>query len=227
MPATTSRSYPWLRDNALTLVLLSVFALSLVGQAVAGLQTENAERQQHGQNALSVVGYLTGGAFLSALFENWESEFLQMWAYVMLTAYAVQRGSPESRDPEAETPQDRDPALDASEPGAPWPVRQGRLARTLYSHSLGLALLGLFLVSLVLHWLNSARAAADEALLHGQPPPGLLAYLGQPQFWFESFQNWQSEFLSTAVLIVLGIFLRERRSPESKPVSESHAKTGS
>lgn len=227
MPATPAGAHHWLRDNALTVVLLSVFAVSLIGQSIAGFHAENAERLQHGQAALSASAYLTGGAFLSALFENWESEFLQMWAYVVLTAYAIQRGSPESRDPDAETPQDRDPALDAAKPDAPWPVRHGRLARLLYSHSLGLTLLGLFAASFTLHWINSARAAADEAVRHGQPPPGLVAYLGEPQFWFESFQNWQSEFLSTAVLIVLGVFLRERRSPESKPVGESHAKTGS
>lgn len=227
MPRQQSKVPPsWLRDNALTLILVGLFAFSLVGQIVAGLHADNAERMEHGQAAQSLGAYLVGGGFLSALFENWESEFLQMWAYVMLTAYVVQRGSPESRDPDSETPQDRDPALDARRRDAPWPVRHGRVARTLYSHSLGFALFALFVVAFVLHWLNSARAAAEEALQHSQVPDSALAYLGNPQFWFESFQNWQSEFLSTAVLIVLGVFLRERRSPESKPVGAPHAKTG-
>ena len=101
-----------------------------------------------------------------------------------------------------------------------------RLARSLYSHSLGLALLFLFLLSFVLHWLNSARHAAEEAAAHGEPGGGMLAHLGEAQFWFESFQNWQSEFLSTAVLVVLAIFLRERGSPESKAVGDPHGKTG-
>jgi hypothetical protein len=217
----------WIRDNGLTLALAVLFLASLVGQIVAGHGAENEERLQHGQVLIGLGEYLKGGPFLSALFENWESEFLQMGAYVTLTAYLFQRGSPESKDPDEAAPQDRDPALDEKKADAPWPVRAGGLARAVYAHSLGLALFGLFAASFVLHWVNSARAAAEEALQHNQPPPGLLEYLGDARFWFESFQNWQSEFLSTAVLIVLAIFLRERGSPESKPVSAPHAQTGS
>lgn len=217
----------WFRDNGLTLVLLSLFALSFVGQAFAGWASENAELADHGRAAIDLVGYLVSGAFLSSLFENWESEFLQMWAFVMLTAYLFQRGSPESKDPDEAAPQDRDPALDARKAGAPAAVRIGGWARALYSHSLGLALLLLFIASFVLHFVNSARLAADEAGMHGKAASGgMLGHLGEAQFWFESFQNWQSEFLSTAVLIVLAIFLRERGSPESKPVAAPHAKTG-
>lgn len=215
------------RDNGLTLVLLSLFAVSVIGQAVAGLASENAELAAHGDAALTLPAYLASGAFLSSLFENWESEFLQMWAFVMLTAYLFQRGSPESKDPDGPAPQDRDPALDARKAGAPLPVRLGGVARALYSHSLGLALFLLFAASFVLHLINSARLAVEEARLHGEAVAGgLLAHMGEPEFWFESFQNWQSEFLSTAVLIVLAIFLRERGSPESKPVAAPHQVTG-
>lgn len=217
----------FLKDNGLTLALLALFAISLVGQAVSGLASENAELAMHGGATLTLPAYLTSGAFLSSLFENWESEFLQMWAFVMLTAYLFQRGSPESKDPDSPAPQDRDPALDAGKTQAPLPVRLGRVPRAIYSHSLGLALFLLFVVSFVLHLINSARLAADDAQLHGEATKGgLLAHMGEPEFWFESFQNWQSEFLSTAVLIVLAIFLRERGSPESKPVSAPHAVTG-
>lgn len=216
----------WLRDNGLTLVLLSLFALSFVGHAAAGWASENAEMADHGRAAIGLVSYLVSGAFLSSVFENWESEFLQMWAFVMLTAYLFQRGSPESKDPDEAAPQDRDPALDARKAGAPTAVRIGGWARTLYSHSLGLTLLLLFIASFVLHFVNSARLAADEAGMHGAATGGMLSHLGEAQFWFESFQNWQSEFLSTAVLIVLAIYLRERGSPESKPVATPHARTG-
>jgi hypothetical protein len=215
-----------LRDNGLSLVLLLLFLVSLTGQALTGHGVDNESRLEHGEAVVGMAAYLVSGEFLSALFENWESEFLQMWAFVMLTAYLFQRGSPESKDPDEKAPQDRDPALDASKPEAPWPVRAGKVARTLYGHSLGLALLALFIVSFVLHWVNSARHAADEALAHGQPPPSLMQHLGDVQFWFESFQNWQSEFLSTAVLVILAIFLRERGSPESKPVGAPHSQTG-
>jgi hypothetical protein len=105
-------------------------------------------------------------------------------------------------------------------------VRRGGLALQLYSHSLGLALILLFLASFVLHWVNSWRKAVEEAAQHGQPPEGLFQYLGGSEFWFESFQNWQSEFLSTAVLIVLAIWLREKGSPESKPIAAPHGETG-
>jgi len=216
-----------LRNNGLTIVLLLLFAGALVGQAATGLVSENADRLEHGEDALGLFAYLGGGAFLSSLFENWESEFLQMSAYVVLTAYLMQRGSPESRDLDKDIPQDRDPALDAAREDAPWAVRAGGFARSLYAHSLGLALFALFLASFVLHFLNSARDAADQAAAHGQAAGGLLDHLGEAEFWFESFQNWQSEFLSTAVLIVLGVFLRQRGSPESKPVSAPHAQTGS
>lgn len=216
----------WLRDNGLTLTLLALFGVSLIGQALTGWSVENHARADHAQSPLAFTIYLTSGEFLSALFENWESEFLQMWAFVMLTAYLFQRGSPESRDPDKAAPQDRDAKLDARKHGAPWPVRAGGLAREAYAHSLGIALLALFLASFALHWINSARKAAQDAIIHGQQAPTFLTYLAEPEFWFESFQNWQSEFLSTAVLIVLSIYLRERRSPESKAVGDSNAKTG-
>jgi hypothetical protein len=216
----------WLRDNGLTLALTALFVLSVVGQGWAGWLAEAEEQTRHGQTAPELFDYLESGALLSALFENWESEFLQMWAFVMLTAYLIQKGSPESRKPDEENPQDRDPRLDENKPDAPWPVRLGGVARAVYSHSLGFALLALFIGSFVLHWINSARHAAEEAQAHGEALPGLVERLAEAEFWFESFQNWQSEFLSTAVLIVLAIFLRERHSPESKPVGEAHAKTG-
>ena len=216
----------WLRNNGLTLALLALFTASLAGQAVTGWASENEMLLDHGKAPLLLASYLTSAPFLSALFENWESEFLQMWVFVMLTAYLFQRGSPESKDPDASAPQDRDPKADARKVGAPWPVRAGGWARVAYSHSLGMVLLSLFIASFILHWLNSARRAAGEALAHGHPALSAGAYLFQPEFWFESFQNWQSEFLSTAVLIVLAIFLRERRSPESKPVGAPHSQTG-
>lgn len=217
----------WLRDNGLTIALMALFTLSLIGQIAAGLAHENDELREHGARAIGLAAYLGSGAFLSSLFENWESEFLQMWAFVMLTAYLYQRGSPESKDPDKAAKQDRDPRLDAKKPGAPRPVRLGGFPRAVYSHSLGLALLGLFLAAFVLHLVNSARLAAEERDLHGGGPGlDVLGHLGEAQFWFESFQNWQSEFLSTAVLIVLAIYLREKGSPESKPVSAPHGKTG-
>jgi hypothetical protein len=216
----------FLRDNGLTIVLMILFAGSVVGMALTGLSASNEERAQDGVAALSLGQYLVSGQFMSALYENWESEFLQMGTYVVLTAYLYQRGSPESRALDGNVEQDRDPQKDRGDPKAPWPVRVGGVATKVYAHSLGAALFLLFLISFGLHWINSARAQAEEAILQGKTPQHFIAYLGDAPLWFESFQNWQSEFLSTAVLVVLAIFLRERGSPESKAVGDPHAKTG-
>lgn len=206
----------FLRDNSLTLALLGMFLFSLGGMALTGLAAHNEELVQHGRQAIELGAYLKGGTFLSALFENWESEFLQMATYVVLTAMLFQRGSAESRDPDA-------PARENDE--LPWRDRQPALA-WLYERSLGLALASLFLASFALHWWFSFVADNEEAALHGGERNTPLGYLVDPQLWFESFQNWQSEFLSTAVLVVLSIFLRQRGSPESKPVAAEHSETG-
>lgn len=215
-----------LRDNGLTIVLTLATVITVTGMLFTGLAVYNHELAEHGARQLGLGEYVVSGHHLSALFENWESEFLQMSAYVMLTAFLFQKGSAESKDPAEEAEQDKDPALDKHNAEAPWPVRAGRLSRAVYSYSLGWALFLLFAVSFILHLKYSANAAAAEAATHGQTAPDYLDHLSSAQFWFESFQNWQSEFLSTAVLVVLSIFLRFRGSPESKPVASPHSETG-
>ncbi len=216
----------FLRDNGLTIVLVGATVATLIGMTMSGLSVFNEELVQHHQPGVSLATYLTSGHFLSALFENWESEFLQMSAYVALTAFLFQRGSAESKDPDGGAEQDEDPAVHVDDPDAPLPVRLGGLSASLYAYSLGIALFVLFLLSFALHLQHSAAAEAVEALSHGKPPPTIWQHAGSSKFWFESFQNWQSEFLSTAVLVVLSIFLRFRGSPESKPVAAPHSKTG-
>jgi hypothetical protein len=215
-----------LRDNGLTIALMVAFALCLGGMLWAGWLEENAMRLDHGLGPLSMLEYGSGPTFQSALFENWESEFLQMSAYVIMTAMLFQRGSSESKDPDGTNPEDADPATQRASQHVPWPVRAGGLWLRLYSYSLGIALLALFLASFLLHWGRSVAAANEDALMHGGSVQGLFDYLGDAQLWFESFQNWQSEFLSTAVLVVLSIVLRHRGSPESKAVADPHGKTG-
>src|SRR4051812_32507041 len=213
------------KDNGLTIVLMLLFLASIFGQWIAGWRVENQDLARHGRETLSLAAYAFSPEFLSSVFENWESEFLQMSAYVVLTAMLVQRGSAESRDP-ADPPRDENLKAQARSAGAPRILMGGDTARWLYAHSLGMALFTLFILSFLLHWWNSAEAAAAEALQHGETPASVLAYLGDPQLWFESFQNWQSEFLSTAVLVVLSIWLRQRESPESKAVAAPHEATG-
>ncbi|HEU0135009.1 MAG TPA: DUF6766 family protein [Allosphingosinicella sp.] len=213
------------RNNGLTIVLLLLFLASILGQWISGWKVQNEELARHGGEMLSLAAYAAAPEFISSVFENWESEFLQMSAYVVLTAMLFQKGSAESRDPD-DPPRDSSLASQAHKPGAPNILSAGPAARWFYAHSLGLALFTLFLLSFTLHWWNSAKSAAQEALQHGEAARTALEYLGDPQLWFESFQNWQSEFLSTAVLVVLSIWLRQRESPESKPVAAPHSSTG-
>lgn len=215
----------FLKNNGLTIVLMVMFLGSLLGQWLTGWGSENEELVRHGEQPIGAIAFLADPQFLATLFENWESEFLQMSAYVVLTAFLFQKGSAESGDPDA-PPRDGRLSEMVRNKSAPAAVRKGPAVRWLYAHSLGIALLILFAASFLLHWLFSARLAADEAALHGEAAPSLGQYLVSPQLWFESFQNWQSEFLSTAVLVVLSIWLRQKDSPESKRVTAPHGKTG-
>lgn len=219
---TGSRRF--VRDNALSLVMFLMFGLFLVGQTATGLEVLNEDRAAHGEPPMDVAAYLTSGHFIEATFENRESAFLQMGALVVLTVALHQRGSPESKDPDGDEAVDRTP--DPARPGAPGPLRAGSLVATIYSHSLTLALLGLFVVSMGLHAIGGAAEHSREERAHGGSEVDVIGFLETPDFWFQSFQNWQSEFLSVGALVVLTIFLRERGSPESKPVDEANATTG-
>jgi hypothetical protein len=197
-----------------------------VGQSVAGYKANNSDNAQHHQPPEAYARYLTSGAFVEATFENWESEFLQMGAYVVLTALLIQKGSPESRKPKSDRV-DTDPRDRRDDPDAPGPVRRGGLVLTMYEHSLSTALFALFLVSFVLHALGGHAEFNQQQLEHGASAVSLWSFVTSSQFWFQSMQNWQSEFLAVAALTVLGIYLRQRGSPESKPVAAPHTQTGS
>lgn len=208
----------FVRDNGLTIVLTVMFLASLVGMVLTGHAHFGHQLAEHGLPGLSVFEYMLTGDFVSAVFENWESEFLQMAVYVILTAVLFQKGSAESRDPDE--PEREHDALSGKARRVS-PVRS-----FLYSHSLGLVLTLLFAVSFVLHWIGSTKAANAEQLMHGRAAKTFFQYIGDSQLWFECFQNWQSEFLSTGVLVVLSIFLRQQGSPESKPVAARNDETG-
>ena len=216
----------FLRDNGLSVALLVLFAVCLAGQALAGWRALLEELRVHAMPPIGFAEYLATGHFISAVFENWESEFLQMAAYVLLTVFLIQKGSSESKKPGEANPEDEPPHRHRDDPDAPWPVHRGGLALKLYSHSLSIALVALFLASFWLHLAGSTKRMNEEALEHRQPTRTMAETLVDAEFWYESLQNWQSEFLSIAVLLVLGIYLRERGSPESKPVAAPHATTG-
>jgi hypothetical protein len=213
---------PWIRDRALTIVLMLLFALGLAGQMLTGHRAFNQDQLEHQQPVVSLSEYLGTGHPWAALFENWESEFLQMALFVLLTTRLVQRGSPESRRPHMKELVDADPRDFADRPNVPWPVKRGGWVLWVYERSLGIALLLLFLLSWIGHAIGGWRAANEEAVAHDGTPESLAEFVGSSRFWFESFQNWQSEFLSIAAMVWLAVYLRQRRSPESKPVHAPH-----
>lgn len=202
-----------------------LFLASLFGQTLTGWRYENHELQQHGQTSIALTDYVTSGSFIEVTAENWESEFLQMFIYVLFTVFLFQRGSSESKSPDEPEDVDRDPRL-SKNPDAPGPVRTGGWKLKLYENSLSLVFLILFLLSFVLHALGGTAQYNEENRLHGEPTVTAWQYLATSRFWYESFQNWQSEFLAIGSMVVLSIFLRQRGSPESKPVDAPHSKTG-
>lgn len=216
----------WIRDRSLTLVMLGLFAVCLTGQLIAGWYEFNESQREHGHDALAWFDYLKVGHPWEALFENWESEFLQMAAFVTFTTMLLQKGSPESRRPGVTELVDADPRRFADQPDVPWPVKRGGWVLALYERSLGLALLLLFLLSWVGHALGGWADYRADQQAHGQPAGPLADYLTSSRFWFESLQNWQSEFLAVAAMVWLAVYLRQRGSPESKPVHAAHADTG-
>ena len=213
------------RNNGLSAVLVALFLASLAGQSVAGHRLHNQEQREHAQPELSFAAYLASPGFLEATMENWESEFLQMAVYVTLTATLFQKGSAESKDPDKREAVDREP--DPRRPGGPGPVRRGGLALALYRNSLSLVLGALFLGSMLLHAVGGAGEYNEEQAAHGEHRRvTVVQYLATSRFWHESLQNWQSEFLSIAAMVLLSIVLRQQGSPESKPVDAAHGETG-
>ena len=219
---TSSESRRFLRDNGLSLALLALFVVSLGGQLVAGHRAFNDEEHEHGQPSVRLSEYVGGAHFWEAVAENWESEFLQMGAYIWLTAFLFQRGSAESHDPDGNEPKRPPP----NPRDIPWGARQRGFIRKVYERSLSLAFAGLFLFSFALHAVTGAAHYSNEQLAHGGNAVTMWQYLGTSQFWFESFQNWQSEFLAILSMVVLTIFLRQDGSAESKEVDRPHGETG-
>lgn len=215
------------RNNGLSLVLGLFFLIFLLAQSVAGHYQYNDEQQSHGQPTVAYSAYLSSNHFLEATMENWESEFLQMFFFIILTVFLYQKGSAESKDPDKQEEVDREPAKSRIRKNAPWPIRKGGWISKIYEHSLSLTFLVLFLGSFFLHAHSGAGEYNDEQKEHGRPERvSTLEYMATSRFWFESFQNWQSEFLAVGSMVVLTIFLREKGSKESKPVDEPHNETG-
>jgi len=215
-----------MRNNGLSITLVLLFLAFMVAQTFTGWHAFNEEQAQHGEAQVDLSAYLRSGHFIEATAENWESEFLQMAAYVLLTVFLFQRGSAESKKPGEPEAVDRDPRLFKNKPDAPWPVRRGGWVLKLYANSLSLAFVLMFVVALVLHAVGGTAQHNAEAAAHNGEMLSVGEFVRSSQFWFESFQNWQSEFLALVAMVLLSVFLRQRGSPESKPVDASHRDTG-
>lgn len=209
--------------NSLAIVFTALFIVTLIAQAFSGWKEHNQERQDDHAPAITFSSYLGTGHFVSATFENFQSEFLQMALYVLLTVSLRQIGSAESKSLTEKEEVDREPK---ASPNAPWAVRKGGIWLKLYSYSLTIVFFLLFFISWWLHFYGSWNDNNVQQQLQGKPLMTMTQFVTEPLFWFETFQNWQSEFLSVLSIVVLTIFLRQKGSPESKPVDAPHMETG-
>jgi hypothetical protein len=212
----------WWRRNALVLACLACFLVFWGAQSVTGWHVYNSGNEEHGQEAVGYVTYLSTGHFVEGTMENWESELLQMAAFVLLTVFLIEKGSAESKKSSA----DEDIASHRDDPDAPWPVRRGGPWLKFYENSLFLAFLALFVLSIAGHALGGAREYSEDQERHGGPAVTTVEFVETSDFWYQSFQNWQSEFLAVAAISVLSIFLRQKGSSQSKPVYAPNTQTG-
>lgn len=213
-----------LRNNGLSIAFFLLFFGSIIGQIVFGFQEHNNELIEVGAASITLGQYFCSGHFLQSTFENWESEFLQMALFVILTIFLQQKGSSESKDFDKQEDVDREPS--AGKKDAPWPVKKGGFILTLYKHSLTISLLILFLISFGIHFYGSLKDENEQLANKSMPVQTAAEYIGDSRFWFESFQNWQSEFLSVFAIVMLSIYLRQIGSPQSKPVDAPNMQTG-
>ena len=217
-----------LRNHGLSLAFGGLLLLALVGQAVSGLAKENGDARDHGLALIGMGEYLTSSSFAVDVAENWQSEYLQFLLYILLTVWFLQKGSPESKplDQAGRGTDEEQKVGRFALPDSPRWVTMDGWRRSLYSHSLGLVMGLIFLGSWSAQLVAGHAANNVELLRELKEPLTLGGYLAAPDFWSRTFQNWQSEFLAVASMVVLSIYLRERGSPESKPVGQPHESTG-
>jgi hypothetical protein len=221
-------SYGFLRNNALSLAFGALFLLTLGGQAVSGVADVNADQVANGLEPIGLAEYVTSSSFMVDVMENWQSEYLQFFLYIFATVWLVQKGSSESKEPGQEgTESDREQQVGAhATAGSPAWARAGGWRTTLFSRSLGLLMGGLFLLTWAASAVTGWVAHNADQLAQRQDPVGFLGYLGEADFWNRSFQNWQSEMLAVGSMAIFAVYLRQRGSPESKPVGAAHGDTG-
>jgi hypothetical protein len=216
------------RDNGLSLFFGGLLLVAVAGQAVAGHDSYNEEQRTHGGEPISFGRYLTSSAFGRAMMENWQSEYLQFTLFIIATVWLLQRGSPESKELDKagpETDQQQKLGSHMTQRSPAW-ARAGGIRTAIYSNSLLIVMGLLFVGSWFAHSVTGWSEFNSEQLEHGEDSVSWLGYVGSSTFWEQTLQNWQSEFLAIGSMVVLSIYLRQRGSPESKPVGEPHDSTG-
>jgi hypothetical protein len=224
----------FIREQSLTLFFLTILVLALVGQAIAGHAEYNNEQVAHAQllgepaQTISLGRYVTSSEFGQAVMENWQSEYLQFLLFIMATVWFLQRGSPESKEPDqVGTESKQKQKLEGyADEGAPLWARVGGVRTFVYSNSLLIVMALIFLGAWFAQSVTGWSAHNAELLDHEQPTLSWLGYLGSANFWESTLQNWQSEFLAVGSMAIFSVYLRQRGSPESKPVGASHEATG-
>jgi hypothetical protein len=221
-------SYGFVRNNALSLTFGALFLLTLIGQAISGTADFNAQQVSNGLEPVSLLEYVTSSSFMVDVMENWQSEYLQFFLYVFATVWLVQKGSSESKEPgkegtESDEEQQVGPYSDRTSPA--W-ARVGGVRTALFSRSLGVLMGALFLLTWAASAIAGWAAFNSEQLGQRQDPVSFGGYLAEAEFWNRSFQNWQSEMLAVGSMAIFAVYLRQRGSPESKPVGVAHADTG-
>ena len=224
----SEKSRGFLRDNALSLTFGAVFLATLVGQALSGVADFNAQQIADGLEPVSLGEYVTSSSFGVDVMENWQSEYLQFFLYIFATVWLVQRGSSESKKPGEEGPEsDKEQKVGrhADEDSPAW-ARVGGWRTAVFSRSLGLVMGAFFLLTWAASAVAGWAAYNGDQLGQRQDPVTFLGYLGAADFWNRSLQNWQSEMLAVGSMAIFSVYLRQRGSPESKPVGVAHAETG-
>ncbi|MDQ4036820.1 MAG: hypothetical protein M3313_00335 [Actinomycetota bacterium] len=225
---TDNSSRGFLRDNGLSLFFGTIFLLALVGQGLTGHAAYNNEALSDGITPVSLLRYLTSSTFAVDVTENWQSEYLQFLLFILVTVWLLQRGSPESKELDnAGLESDKDQMIGkyAKRESPKW-AKVGGPRLHVYSNSLVLVMGMIFLLSWLAQSIAGQAAYNEEQLAELQEPISWTSYLGSADFWNRTFQNWQSEFLAVASMVLLAIYLRQRGSPESKPVGAAHTSTG-
>jgi hypothetical protein len=214
--------------NSLSLAFGALFLASLVGQAFAGVADLNDQRLSEGLDPVSLGRFVTSSSFAVDVMENWQSEYLQFFLYVFATVWLVQLGSAESKEAHKtgmESDQEQQVGEHAQEDSPSW-VKAGGWRTTVFSRSLGLLMGALFLLTWAASSVAGWSAFNNEQLMGLEDPVSWVGYLGKADFWNRTLQNWQSEMLAVGSMAIFSVYLRQRGSPESKPVGAAHHDTG-